>query len=253
MPRRGWKGEAVPPPPTAGGTARVARHAWRGRRASSPVQSLLLDAGSRADGGADGGAQVRHLDELVLDHRGLHVRGVHPVRGQQRRRARWSRRSSGRWWCRSRGWRAASGRRAGRWRRRRRLGLEVDRLVDRAALEVLEDVLHALEGRVLAGRSGSSWPATPALLRAVITAPASPSLASIVALISGWAVKACWKIVPPLALSQPGASCSPTRVRRRRCSWHPPRPGRPSGPRPRRCSPWRSRSRSGRCPGRRQR
>ena len=45
-----------------------------------------------------------------------------------------------------------------------------------------------------------------------MTAPARPSLASTVALISGCAVYACWKIVPPAALSQPGAICSPTRV-----------------------------------------
>jgi hypothetical protein len=44
----------------------------------------------------------------------------------------------------------------------------------------------------------------------VITALASPSLASIVALIFGLAVNACWKIVPPLVLSQPGAKFSAT-------------------------------------------
>ena len=51
---------------------------------------------------------------------------------------------------------------------------------------------------------------TPSPLRSVITALESPSLASIVALIALFAVNACWKIVPPLALSRPGAKFSPT-------------------------------------------
>ena len=51
---------------------------------------------------------------------------------------------------------------------------------------------------------------TPAVLRSVITALASPSLASIVALIFGLAVYSCWKIVPPLVLSHAGAKFSPT-------------------------------------------
>jgi hypothetical protein len=38
-----------------------------------------------------------------------------------------------------------------------------------------------------------------------MTALASPSLASMVALICGWVVNSCWKIWPPLVLSQPGA------------------------------------------------
>src|ERR1700760_629605 len=64
-----------------------------------------------------------------------------------------------------------------------------------------------------------SWPVvgtvlglTPDDLRSVITALARPSLASMVALIFGLAVYACWKIVPPLVLSQPGAKFSATRV-----------------------------------------
>src|SRR5258708_39380364 len=64
-----------------------------------------------------------------------------------------------------------------------------------------------------------SWPVvgavlglTPADLRSVITALASPSLASMVALIFGLAVNACWKIVPPLVLSHPGAKFSATSV-----------------------------------------
>src|SRR5690242_14649533 len=53
---------------------------------------------------------------------------------------------------------------------------------------------------------------TPAAFRLVITELASPSLASMVALIFGLAVYACWKIVPPLVLSHPGAKFSATSV-----------------------------------------
>src|SRR5215467_3846973 len=53
---------------------------------------------------------------------------------------------------------------------------------------------------------------TPAPLRTVITELASPSLASMVALIFLLAVYACWKMVPPLVLSHPGAKFSPTSV-----------------------------------------
>ena len=44
---------------------------------------------------------------------------------------------------------------------------------------------------------------------------ASPSLASMVALIFGLAVYACWKMVPPLVLSHPGAKFSATSLKPR--------------------------------------
>src|SRR2546421_3459900 len=67
--------------------------------------------------------------------------------------------------------------------------------------------------------SVASWPvvgtffaATPLFLRTVMTALARPSLASTVALMFGWAVNCCWKMVPPVAFTQLGVIWSPTRV-----------------------------------------
>ena len=65
----------------------------------------------------------------------------------------------------------------------------------------------------------ASWPVvgiflapTFLFLRTWITALPRPSLASIVALISGCAVNCCWKIVPPTSFFQSVAIWSPTSV-----------------------------------------
>ena len=68
-------------------------------------------------------------------------------------------------------------------------------------------------------RSVASWPVvgtffgpTPLFLRTVMTALPRPSFASTVALMLRLAVYCCWNMVCPAALSQPGATLSPTRV-----------------------------------------
>ena len=185
---------------------------WVADPRSAAWRQRLLDAGRRADVSADGCADIGCLDELVGDDRGFHVRRVDPDGGQQDGRLGRGRVGRDRWWCRSAGPPAGSGRPAGRWRARRPPGPR-GRSACRPSRTASPGARTPGPGRWRPGRSsGTVLAALPAFFRSVMTAPARPSLASIVALISGWAVRACWKMVPPLALSQPGASCSPTRV-----------------------------------------
>src|SRR5437660_2598494 len=115
--------------------------------------SVRWDVVLLADAGPDGGADRGRGHEAVLDHGRRHVRRVHPLRGQEHGRLLVAAGA-----LRRRRRAVDEGRRRGlagaqdRGQRDRGLGLQVDRLVDRAALVALEDVDHALRGRVLAGR-----------------------------------------------------------------------------------------------------
>src|SRR5207237_1763700 len=125
---------------------------WR-RRGERRRRDELADSRCRADGLRNVGAKLVLVDELVLDDGVIHVRRGHPF-GRQERRGLLASRLAGRWLGRP--IEQAGGRRFARpedgRERDRVLGLEVDGLVDRPALVVLEDVGHTLLGCILARR-----------------------------------------------------------------------------------------------------
>ena len=143
------------------------------------------------------------LTDAVLDHGGRHVRGGDPDRGEQDRRDV----GVGRGVLRG----AVDQRRGGVWparryraTRRRGLGLEVDRLVDRAALVALQDVLQTRQRGVLAGGRELLGRDLFSFCRTAITALALSSFGVTTALMFGCAVY-CWSKVVGRHRGRPGA------------------------------------------------
>src|SRR4029077_7387286 len=165
------------------------------RAAASNIDLLLADAVGAAHGGGDRLAERGLVDEVVLDHGRGDLGLVHPIRSQERRGLSGARLAR----CGRSGAVDERGRRGkpcaqdGR-QGDRVLGLEVNRLVERAALGAGQEVLHAAAARGPAWEPVktfsmpprlASWPVvgtllagTPFCFRTVTTAFASPSFAS---------------------------------------------------------------------------
>src|SRR5580704_11628130 len=118
------------------------------------------DSGRLAGVGVGGGAELRGRDELVGDDGRVHVGGGNPLGGQQDRRDLRAGRRVGGEPVHQRGWRSLPGAQVD-GNRGRGLGLQVDRLVDGAALIAGQDVLQGGQGGVLPGGREGLRPHAP--------------------------------------------------------------------------------------------